>query len=696
MPTAMNKPLPLPPLRQDLRLKARPPGPDRVPVWLLVDPLRDQHFVISDDDRLLLALWDQGDSGRLAAALERQGRRLDTQRLQVLLEFLRHHHLVLEAEPPKPPTALQRVFAGLQWRFVVLRPQGLLEHTLPLVRTLVSPAWLLIWLTATGAGLAMASRQWDDFQEGVQALLTPWGVLGFMLALAALKVVHELGHAWACVAQGVRVPHMGVAVSLGMPMVYTETSGTHALPSRRGRVLVGAAGMMAETWVAGWAVLAWSILPDGAARTTAAMLATTSLVTSLAVNLNPLGRFDGYHMLSDALGMENLQARSLAYAGWCWSRLLFGPAEPAPEAPPLRLALGLALFGHAVWLYRLVLYATVTWLIYHFVGTTLVLPVAALAVWVLLLLPIWRRLQRWRQLGLFGKTLTRLRLATTLAALGMVLAWPLDRSVAVPAVLGWTQQTVVEAPEPALLEALWVGDGQRVTAGQPLLNLVAPELARRGAAAQVDEALAQVRLDRTPASERDQQATRVLDAQAVTARADREGAQARQAQMAVRTPSSGTTADVAPGLSAGMWVRPGQTLMRVLHGDRQDVRGYLAERELRRVQTGTRGRFVPDDPSMPIVPVRLVDIDDVAAEQLTPEVLASTQGGRIAAQRDAKGRVVPLHGQFTVRFEIEGPAGSDRLAMLQRGLVVVDAAPESLGALALRQAWRLLVAELRT
>jgi putative peptide zinc metalloprotease protein len=692
----MSKPLLLPPLRQELRLQRRAPGPDLVAMWLLIDPLRDQNFVISDDDRQLLACWDAGDSTRLARELQRQGRQLNMQRLQALHDFLRLHHLLRDAEPPAPSTRLQRLLAALQCRWVVLRPQTLLDHTLPLVRTLVSPTWLLIWLLATTLGLAMASRQWQHFLQGVQAALTPWGVVGFMLSLVLLKVLHEFGHAWACAAQGVRVPHMGVAISMGMPMVYTETSGTHKLPSRRRRALVGAAGMMAETWVAGWAVLVWSILPDGAARSIAAMLATTSLATSLVINLNPLGRFDGYHILCDLLGVENLQQRSLAYAGWCWSRLLFGSVEPPPESLPLGWAIGFALFGHAVWLYRLMLFGGLSWLVYHFVDTTLVLPIAAVAIWVLVLLPLWLRLNYWRRQQLFKRGTTRLRMVCTLGALALLLGWPLDRSVTVPAVLGWTQQTVVEAPEPAFVQTLAVGDGDRVTTGQQLVLLVSPELERRRLAAALDEGLAQLRLSRTPSSERDQQLVHVLAAQMAAAKADRQGAQARQTQMAVLAAREGTIVDVAIGLREGIWVRPGQVLLRVLHGDRQDVRGYIAERELRRVREGARGRFVPDDPSIPSVPVRLIEIADLAAEQLSPEVLASTQGGRIAAQTDAKGAAVPLQGQFSVRFEIEVPSRSDRPAMLQRGLVVVEAVPESLGAQALRQVWRLLVAELRT
>ena len=41
-------------------------------------------------------------------------------------------------------------------------------------------------------------------------------------------------------------------------------------------------------------------------------LAGTAWLLTLAVNLNPLMRFDGYHLLADALDEPNLQARSFA------------------------------------------------------------------------------------------------------------------------------------------------------------------------------------------------------------------------------------------------------------------------------------------------------------------------------------------------------------------------------------------------
>ena len=52
--------------------------------------------------------------------------------------------------------------------------------------------------------------------------------------------------------------------------------------------------------------LAWTILPPGVLRNTAFFLATTSWIMTLAVNISPFMRWDGYYLLFDLTGIKNL------------------------------------------------------------------------------------------------------------------------------------------------------------------------------------------------------------------------------------------------------------------------------------------------------------------------------------------------------------------------------------------------------
>lgn len=109
---------------------------------------------------------------------------------------------------------------------------------------------------------------------------------------------------------------MGVAFLVMMPMFYTDTSGSWKLTLKRQRITIGVAGMLTELALAAWATLACSFLPDGMLRSAAFMLATTTWIMTLAVNLSPLMRFDGYFLLSDTLQVPNLQQRGFAMGRW--------------------------------------------------------------------------------------------------------------------------------------------------------------------------------------------------------------------------------------------------------------------------------------------------------------------------------------------------------------------------------------------
>ncbi len=122
---------------------------------------------------------------------------------------------------------------------------------------------------------------------------TPRGLALYVLCLAVVKVCHELGHAYTATRYGCRVPTMGIAIIVMMPMLYSDTSDAWKLTSRRQRAAIGAAGMIVECALAALAIFAWNFLDDGVARSLVFILATTSLMVGAAINLIPFIRFDG-------------------------------------------------------------------------------------------------------------------------------------------------------------------------------------------------------------------------------------------------------------------------------------------------------------------------------------------------------------------------------------------------------------------
>ena len=92
-------------------------------------------------------------------------------------------------------------------------------------------------------------------------------------------VLHEMGHALTARHFGCRVPAMGVAFLVMVPVLYTDTNDAWKLQSRRARLLIGAAGMLAELTLAVWATLLWCFLPDGPLRAGVFLLASTTWIS---------------------------------------------------------------------------------------------------------------------------------------------------------------------------------------------------------------------------------------------------------------------------------------------------------------------------------------------------------------------------------------------------------------------------------
>lgn len=706
----------LPALREELLLHDAPRQHDGAPAWTLEDPGRNLFFQIGWPEAEMLARWPLGDAARIRDAISRETTlHVSAQEVADFARFLEGNDL-LRAHGPQALQRYERTARarrGGHWaswalhhylffRVPLARPDAFLRRSLPALRAAVlNRGFASATLGAFVLGLFLAARQWDTFLHTFLHFFSLEGAALAGLALAASKLLHEAGHAYAAKHYGCRVATMGVAFMVMWPVLYTDTSGAWRLRSRRQRLMIGAAGMLAEASLAAWALLAWSFLPDGMLRSAAFMLATTTVLLTLAVNLNPLMRFDGYFLLADALNVPNLQSRAFALGRWRLRETLFGFGDAKPEhfAPWRERAL--IVYAFCVWIYRFFLFLGIAVLVYHMAFKLLGILLFAVEIVAFVARPLFTELKTWfERLRDAGAAAWRPRARCTLGvllALLVLAAIPWRSRVEAPALLRSARQAQLVAPVGARIERLSATAGQRVRAGEPLFSLSAPALehelaglARRIRVLQWQSAFQPMLAETAggaPVAQRELQAAQARHA--LLAR--------QRAQLEIVAPFDGLLAELAEPLAAGEWVPAGEWLGTLAAPDDMLVEAWVAEADLERLRVGDSARFLAEDPGVRAVTLRVRDIAATATRRLggVPE-LASPNGGAIAAtpaqggDPTPEGRAwVPEQAVYRVRLAPEVPGAMPRPQVL-RGAVLIEGAPMSL----MLRVWRRVAAVL--
>ncbi|WBV42790.1 HlyD family efflux transporter periplasmic adaptor subunit [Pseudoroseomonas cervicalis] len=685
----------LPALRSDLRLHSGPRRADGAPGWTLEDPGRFRFFRLGWLEVECLAEWHRGTAAAVAAAVAaRTTLRPAPEQVAALGDFLARNELT-RAEGPLERMRLRGAWArrrklGTQllhgylfFRVPLLRPAGFLRATLPAVRWLGSPPALLALGLLSLLGLLLVLRRLDLFLAEAAGLVSAGGLAAFGLALGLAKLLHELGHAYVATAHGVRVPSMGVAFMLGAPLLYTETSGAWRLTRRGPRLAIGGAGLMVETALAGLASLAWALLPPGPGRDAAVLLATAGWGMTLLVNASPFMRFDGYYLLSDALGLENLHSRAFAMLRWRLRETLFGLGEPPPEALSPGLRRFLAGFGLATLLARASLYLAIAFAVYHLFWKPLGIALFVVEFGWFLARPVADELREWaRRRHAFR--LNR-RLLATLAGTALLLAGlllPLRGTISAPAFLDAaargeavvaTPGRLVEWPHPA---------GRWLAAGAVVARLDSPELERRIAIAATALARAEdeQRLALARAETLDR---RFAQEEAVRqARAALAALEAERAALEIRAPVAGRLRDLEPQAQPGAWLPRGLRLATLVDDSAPPrLRALLSEAELRRVAPGAAITFLPEGDPARGIPATLQSVAPGALTALERwQILAERHGGPVPADADGRGRLVPRHALYPAEAVADAPAPG----LATPGTALIEGEAESLA----RRAWR--------
>jgi putative peptide zinc metalloprotease protein len=317
--------------------------------WVVKDPVTTEHFQFSAEEYALLDWLRQPVSIGKLQRLFAEHFAPQTISPQALWDFLGRLHgagLLIGDGPGQGQELLARMRRdrarrwAMSWtgilaiRFRGIDPDAFLTAVHNRLRWLVSPAAFMVVLGVVMYALALVFGHFDEFRARlpeVSALFDPRNLVLMMLSIGAVKVLHELGHALTCKHFGGEVHELGLMLLVFTPCLYCDVTDSWKLASKWHRIAVAAAGMFVEIVLAAIATIVWWYAQPGIVQLIAMNVMIVCTVGTLAVNGNPLLRYDGYYIMSDLTETPNLWQRSREVlrrfaGGW-----LFG--EPVADDP---------------------------------------------------------------------------------------------------------------------------------------------------------------------------------------------------------------------------------------------------------------------------------------------------------------------------------------------------------------------------
>jgi putative peptide zinc metalloprotease protein len=563
------------------------------------------------------------------------------------------------------------------WKIPLFDPEKFLQRLLFLVSPFLGWAGLCLWLGLVIPAITLAGLHWPELSRNVlDRVMAPKNLIMIWLLFPLIKALHELGHAFVTKAFGGEVHDMGVMILVLTPVPYVNASAAWGFGDKWRRVLVGAAGMMVELFIASIALFIWLNAESGLVHMLAYNTMLIAGISTLLFNANPLLRFDGYYILSDLIEIPNLRGRSNAYIGHLVEKYLFKSREAGVPASAGERAW---FFSYAVtsFLYRMTVIAALIFFIagkFFMVGILL----ASLAAIVWAIIPLGKGVSFLLTSPRIHSVRARAILVSTpiAAAAGIIIYFiPVPMRTQTEGVVWLPDEAFVRAGTDGVISEIKGVPGSFVHRDDILV--VSEDPALSADAAVLEARLSELKARYAEQVRRDLVKAQIIQQEMGYVEQDLAHAREKLSELVVRSHSDGTF--VVPNAVdlPGRFARHGEVLGYVVNLDTMTVRAVVPQRDVELVRQRVRHVKIRLAENVPrVISAEIKAEVPSAVEKLPSTALGLQGGGEIAIDpRDPQGVKVM---EKVFQFDLGLPPGTIITKIGGRAYVRFDYGTESL------------------
>lgn len=683
MPELISDDKPLPMFRNDLEMFEGPLEVDGSPTWNLYDPVKAKYFKLNWAESLVVQNLKQGMTLNELHEVVSEQTTLKVTKEEIKFFFIDafRQDLLAVMKPSEYyiKTASERELNPFMWlifnylyiKIPILNPDHFLTKTIQYVRPLGSPLALILYAVISLFGVILLFTRFSEFVSTFTYFFNVEGILVYALAISCVKIIHEFSHAYAAKNFGLYVPTMGVALIVLWPVLYTDVTEGWKLKKRSERLLISSAGIIAELIIAGLSTIGWYFSSPGLFQSVFFVIASLTWISTLLINMNPSIRFDGYYILSDLWGIDNLQYRSFNVARWKIRYWLLGLDLPPPEdnLSPQRIT-GMVVYSVYTWLYRVFLYTSIALFVYFKFTKALGVFLFFLEIGVFLLWPILSELNAIRKLK--SQMVINPRLMVTTTVLLFVLAWfvlPLPHVLRFHAISAPGNQQVVYVPIDSSVKKIYVQRDQEVKKGDPLILLESRTLESEIGKLEAEKKLVEKEIYLLGFVDTDRAYIPEKVAELASDTEKLSGSQMKAKELDIHSDLDGFVNIWDVDLYPGIFLKKDSVIGKVSTHE-VDVMAFIPEIDLNHVHVGQSVRFRISSTN-DIFSGKIESIHALKTETLKYPALASIHEGPLAVTQDPQNKSLRMiETYYTAKIVLDEGAAHMRFGEV--GYVEVD------------------------